>query len=95
MVTKMFGPALAAGLRSAAFHEGRLYFGGSKSRPNTIWGSGVINYFDFNAGTGLDDESVEATINTNQLNTIVNLFSGNDFRIFTTGGEFVILQGSQ
>jgi hypothetical protein len=80
--------------RSAAFHEGRLYFGGSKSRPNTIWGSGVINYFDFNAGTGLDDESVEATINTNQLNTIVNLFSGNDFRIFTTGGEFVILQGA-
>ena len=80
--------------RSAAFHEGRLYFGGSKSRPNTIWGSGVINYFDFNAGTGLDDESVEATINTNQLNTIVNLFSGNDFRIFTTGGEFVVAQAN-
>jgi hypothetical protein len=78
--------------KSAAFHEGRLYFGGSKSRPNTVWGSGVINYFDFNPGTGLDDESVEATINTNQLNTIVNLFSGNDFRIFTTGGEFVVLQ---
>jgi hypothetical protein len=78
--------------KSAAFHEGRLYFGGSKSRPNTIWGSGVINYFDFNPGTGLDDEAVEATINTNQLNTIVNLFSGNDFRIFTTGGEFVVLQ---
>jgi len=78
--------------KSAAFHEGRLYFGGSKSRPNTIWGSGVINYFDFNPGTGLDDEAVEATINTNQLNTVVNLFSGNDFRIFTTGGEFVVLQ---
>jgi len=80
--------------KSAAFHESRLYFGGSKSRPNTVWGSGVINYFDFNPGTGLDDEAVEATINTNQLNTIVNLFSGNDFRIFTTGGEFVVLQTS-
>tara|TARA_R110002072_G_scaffold73468_3_gene174961 strand:- start:9156 stop:11351 length:2196 start_codon:yes stop_codon:yes gene_type:complete len=80
--------------KSATFHEARLYFGGSKSRPNTVWGSGVINYFDFNPGTGLDDESVEATINTNQLNTIVNLFSGNDFRIFTTGGEFVVLQSS-
>lgn len=78
--------------KSAAFHEGRLYFGGSKSRPNTVWGSTVINYFDFNAGSGLDDEAVEATINTNQLNTIINLFSGNDFRIFTTGGEFVVLQ---
>ena len=78
--------------RSAAFHEGRLYFGGSKSRPNTIWGSRVIDYFNFGVGSGLDDESVEATINTNQLNSIVNLFAGNDLRIFTTGGEFVVLQ---
>lgn len=79
--------------RSATFHEGRLYFGGSKSRPNTIWGSRVIDYFNFEPGTGLDDESVEATINTNQLNSIVNLQSGADLRIFTVGGEFVVIQG--
>jgi len=78
--------------RSTAFHEGRLYFGGSKSRSNTIWGSRVIDYFNFDVGSGLDDEGVEATINTNQLNAIVNLFAGNDLRIFTTGGEFVVLQ---
>lgn len=78
--------------RSATFHEGRLYFGGSKSRPNTIWGSRVIDYFNFNPGTGLDDESVEATINTNQLNSIVNIVASADLRIFTTGGEFVVIQ---
>lgn len=78
--------------RSATFHEGRLYFGGSKSRPNTIWGSRVIDYFNFDPGTGLDDESVEATINTNQLNAIVNVDAGSDLRIFTTGGEFVVIQ---
>lgn len=78
---------------SAAFHEGRLYFGGSKSRPNTIWGSRVIDYFNFDIGTGLDDESVEATINTTQLNKINHVVSGNDFRIFTTGGEFIVIQG--
>ena len=78
--------------RSATFHEGRLYFGGSKSRPNTIWGSRVIDYFNFDPGTGLDDESVEATINTNQLNAIVNVVAGSDLRIFTTGGEFVVVQ---
>lgn len=27
--------------RTVTFHEGRLYFGGSKSRPSTIWGSRV------------------------------------------------------
>ena len=78
--------------RSATFHEGRLYFGGSKSRPNTIWGSRVIDYFNFDPGTGLDDESVEATINTNQLNNIVNVVAGADMRIFSTGGEFVVIQ---
>lgn len=78
--------------KSATFHEGRLYFGGSKSRPNTIWGSKVIDFFNFNPGSGLDDESVEATINTNQLNSIVNVIAGADLRIFTTGGEFVVIQ---
>ena len=78
--------------KSATFHEGRLYFGGSKSRPNTIWGSRVIDYFNFDPGTGLDDESVEATINTNQLNAIVNVVASADLRVFTTGGEFVVIQ---
>lgn len=78
--------------RSATFHEGRLYFGGSKSRPNTVWGSRVIDYFNFDAGTALDDEAVETTINTNQLNAIVNIVSGADLRIFSTGGEFIIVQ---
>ena len=78
--------------RSATFHEGRLYFGGSKSRPNTVWGSRVIDYFNFDPGTGLDDEGVEATINTNQLNSIVNIVASADLRIFTTGGEFVVIQ---
>jgi hypothetical protein len=78
--------------KSATFHEGRLYFGGSKSRPNTIWGSRVIDYFNFDPGTGLDDESVEATINTNQLNAIVNIVASADLRVFTTGGEFVVIQ---
>ena len=80
--------------RSAAFHEGRLYFGGSKSRPNTIWGSKVIDYFNFYVGTALDDEGVEATINTNQLNVIVNLNPGQDLQIFTTGGEFIVAQAA-
>ena len=78
--------------RSATFHEGRLYFGGSKSRPNTVWGSRVIDYFNFDSHTGLDDDAVETTINTNQLNAIVNIVSGADLRIFATGGEFIVVQ---
>ncbi len=80
--------------RSASFHESRLYFGGSGSRPNTIWGSKVIDFFNFDVGTALDDEGVEATINTNQLNVIVNLNPGQDLQIFTTGGEFIVAQAA-
>ena len=76
--------------RSTSFHQNRLYFGGSKQRTNTIWGSRVINYFDFDPGTGLDDEGLEATIATNQYNAITKIISQSDLRVFTTGGEFVI-----
>ena len=78
--------------RSSCFHEGRLYFGGSKTRSNTLWGSRTIDYFNFEPGTGLDNESVEATINAAQLNAIVNVVSASNLRIFTTGGEFIIQQ---
>ena len=78
--------------RSTSFHESRLYFGGTTTRPNTIWGSRVVDFFNFDPGTALDDEAVEATINTNQLNVINHIISGPDLQIFTTGGEFIVSQ---
>lgn len=78
--------------RSVTFHEGRLYFGGSKSRPSTVWGSKVGLFFDFEATEGLDDDAVEATLDTNTFNAIVDLISGRDLQVFTTGGEFYVPQ---
>lgn len=78
--------------RSVSFHEGRLYFGGSKSRPSTIWGSKVALFFDFKPTEFLDDDAVEATLDTNQLNIIVDIISGRDLQVFTTGGEFYVPQ---
>lgn len=78
--------------RSVAFHEGRLYFGGSKSRPSTVWGSKIGLFFDFQIAEALDDDAVEATLDTNQLNLIVDIISGRDLQIFTTGGEFYVPQ---
>jgi len=78
--------------RSVTFHEGRLYFGGSKSRPSTIWGSKVGLFFDFDATEGLDDDAIEATLDTNTFNAIVDIISGRDLQVFTTGGEFYVPQ---
>ncbi len=77
---------------TVTFHEGRLYFGGSESRPSTIWGSKVGIFFDFEATEGLDDDAVEATLDTNTYNSITDMISGRDLQVFTTGGEFYIPQ---
>tara|TARA_R110000796_G_scaffold249618_1_gene377610 strand:- start:7206 stop:9158 length:1953 start_codon:yes stop_codon:yes gene_type:complete len=78
--------------RTVTFHQGRLYFGGSKSRPSTIWGSKVGLFFSFEAVEALDDDAVEATLDTNTFNAITDIISGRDLQIFTTGGEFAVLQ---
>jgi hypothetical protein len=78
--------------RSVTFHEGRLYFGGSKSRPSTIWGSKIGLFFDFVPSESLDDDAVEATLDTNELNVIADIVSSRDFQVFTTGGEFYVPQ---
>jgi hypothetical protein len=78
--------------RTVTFHEGRLYFGGSKSRPSTVWGSKVGIFFDFQATESLDDDAIEATLDTNQLNTIIDMTSSRDLQVFTSGGEFYVPQ---
>jgi len=78
--------------RSVTFHEGRLYFGGSKSRPSTVWGSKIGLFYDFVPSESLDDDAVEATLDTNELNVITDIISSRDFQVFTTGGEFYVPQ---
>lgn len=76
--------------RTCTFHEGRLWLGGSLSRPQTLWGSFVGDFFNFFSKKGLDDESIEITLDTDQLNSIEALFSNRSLQIFTSGGEFYI-----
>lgn len=78
--------------RSVTFHEGRLFFGGAKSLPSTIWGSRVGDFFNFDPGEALDDSSVEATLDTGTFNAIVDIYSGRHLQVFTSGGEFYVPQ---
>ena len=78
--------------RTATFHEGRLIVGGSKSLPTTVWGSKVGFFFDFDQGQGLDDEGLEATIDTDQVNAVTAVMSSRDLQVFTTGTEFTVPQ---
>ena len=78
--------------RTAAFHEGRLIVGGAKSLPTTIWGSRVGQFFNFDPGSALDDEGLEATIDTDAVNECTAVFSGRDLQVFTTSTEFICPQ---
>lgn len=77
---------------SIVFHEGRLWFGGSKSRPHTLWGSRINQFYNFDIGESLDDEALSITLDTNQLNQINNLYAGKNLQIYTSAAEFVIEQ---
>jgi len=78
--------------RSVTFHEGRLFFGGTKSRPSTLYGSRVSDFFNFNPGEALADDGVSATLDTGTFNAIVDIFSGRHLQVFTTGAEFYVPQ---
>lgn len=72
------------------FHTGRLWVGGSKNRPTTAWASRVGIFYDFALGTSLDDDGIEITLDTDQLNRITNVYSGRNLMIFTSGAEFIV-----
>lgn len=76
--------------RTCTFHEGRLYFGGSPSRPSTIWGSNVNDFFNFREGRARDDELIDVTLDTDQVNAIEAIFSNRSLQIFTSGAEFYV-----
>jgi hypothetical protein len=65
-----------------------MWLGGSKKRPQSLWGSVTNDFYNFNLGTALDDESIYVTLDTDQVNAITGIFAGRHLQIFTTGGEF-------
>lgn len=75
---------------SCAFHQDRLIIGGSRDLPNRLWMSKSGEIWNFDLGTGLDDESIEFAILSDQVNAIRNIFSGRHLQVFTSGAEWQV-----
>ena len=75
---------------TACFHQERLVIGGSRDIPNRIWMSQPTDPWNFRTGTGLDYESIEFNIVSDQANTVRGLFSGRHLQVFTSGAEYMI-----
>lgn len=76
--------------RSVAFHDQRLIFGGSKDLPNSLFMSKVGEFFNFDVGTGLDDESIQVQIAENQVSEIKTIQSFRHLSIFTSEAELFV-----
>ncbi len=89
--------------RSVSFHQIRLVFGGTRDKPQTLFGSQSGDFFNFDAftrtvtesggstevtGTVTDDASITFTIASDSVNVIQHLVSQQSLFIFTSDGEF-------
>ena len=75
---------------SVCFHQDRLVIGGSRDLPNRLWMSKSADLFNFDLGTGLDDESIEFAILSDQVNAVRAVFSGRHLQMFTSGAEWMV-----
>ena len=75
---------------TVAFHQDRLVIGGSRDLPNRLWFSKSGDLFNFDLGTGLDDEAIEFAILSDQVNAIRGMFSGRHLQVFTSGAEWMV-----
>ncbi len=75
---------------SICFHQDRLVIGGSRDLPNRLWLSKSADLFNFDLGEGLDDESIEFAILSDQVNAIRAVFSGRHLQVFTSGAEWMV-----
>ncbi|MBI1326032.1 MAG: hypothetical protein GC136_00145 [Alphaproteobacteria bacterium] len=75
---------------AVAFHQDRLVIGGSRDLPNRLWFSKSGDLFNFDLGDGTDDEAIEFSILSDQVNAIRAVFSGRHLQVFTGGAEWMV-----
>lgn len=70
------------------FHQNRLVFGGTPSLPNGVWLSKTGDYYNFDVGTGLDDDAIYTTLLSAQHHNICTLVSSDKLQALTSVGEW-------
>lgn len=75
--------------RVVQLHEDRLWFGGTKFKPQTTWSSKTSNWLDFTPGANPSDP-IAATIASNKVNVIKWIIPSRVLLVGTTGDEFAL-----
>lgn len=81
--------------RTCIFYDGRLWFGGSKTLPTTVFGSRSSAPFNFDVGNGSDGHAIQEAIRDRQVSDIVSMASHRHLQIFTSESEFIVPQSEK
>ncbi len=75
--------------KTVAFYEDRLWFAGSLDNPQTLWASVSGDYENHYYGSD-DDDALNYTINSQEVNTIEWMMPGTVLTVGTSGNEFTV-----
>jgi hypothetical protein len=76
------------------FFQQRLWLGGSRERPITIFGSRVDDYYNFLNIGNYPNDAIEITIASEQTKEIYALYANRGIQVFTSGDEWIIPEES-
>jgi hypothetical protein len=76
--------------KMGVFYDGRLWLGGTRSKPQSILASKSGAFFDFDIDEGDDDEGIFITISARKLSDIVDINPARGLQVFTSGSEFLV-----
>ena len=76
------------------YYQQRLWFGGSRSKPNGLWGSRVGQNYDFNNIGNYENDAIDIEISSKDNAQITNLYGNRGLQIFTETAEFVANEGN-
>jgi len=77
---------------AVTFYDQRLWFGGTKDFPQTIWASKIGSYYDFTLGPA-DSDALLFTIASNNFDQVRHLVAARNLLPLTYTGEFSIAGG--
>ena len=79
--------------RAIGFYEERLYFASTTDQPQTIFGSVSADFENHTPGTA-DDDAINVTIASDQVNVIKHLLPARFLQLLTTSAEFTLSGGA-
>lgn len=75
---------------AGAFHEGRLWLAGTPSQPDYFWASWTFQPYNMDVGTGLDAQSIQGALGSEDVSRIRHVVSNGDLQMFTSVREYVL-----